>query len=131
MINGKLTWLALRYREAWLTSQRLPSDIGKLRHSSAWPEMVYDQREQVRRAERERLKVRPTPEEIERLVECTNWLTLLNDEERKLIWLRASGLDWRTIATRTGIPRSTVYRRWHKTLLKLVLELASQDVVTG
>lgn len=131
MKDDKLTRLALRYREAWLTSQRLPSGIAKLGFSSAWPEMVYDQREQLRRAERERVRVCPTAEEIDRLVECTHWLTLLDDAERKLIWLRASGLDWRSIARRTGTPRTTIYRYWHKTLLKLLLELASHNRVTG
>ena len=120
MKNKNITELANRYREAWLTSQRLESDM-QLGYASGWPEMVYDKREQIRRAEQESLKGRPTPEAVDRMVECINWLMILDDDARKLIWLKASGLDWRSIATRSGIPRSTIYRRWHKNLLKISL----------
>ena len=117
MKNKHITELASRYREAWLTSQRLESGV-YLGHTAFWPEM--------RGTEHESLKVRPSPEDVERLVECINWLTVLNDEERKLIWLRASGLDWRSIAIQSGIPRSTIHRYWHKTLLSLSLKIASE-----
>ena len=122
MKNKNIMELASCYREAWLTSQRLESGI-YLRHASVWPEMHG--------AEQASSKVRPTPEDVERLVECINWLTVLNDDERKLIWLRASGLDWRSIATRSGIPRSTIYRHWHKTLLSLSLKVAREKERMG
>ncbi|OQX35885.1 MAG: hypothetical protein B0D91_09985, partial [Oceanospirillales bacterium LUC14_002_19_P2] len=99
---------------------RLPSGI-KLGHSSGWPEMIFDQREQIRRAEREVLSVRPTPEDEERMLECIRWLAVLVDEDRKLIWLRTSGLAWREIAKRSGIPRTSVQRRWHRALLAVSL----------
>ena len=128
--NKNTKELASRYREAWLTSQRLESGI-RLGHASGWPEMVYEKHEQMSKAERESLKIRPTPEDVEQMVECINWLTVLNDDERKLIWQRASGLDWRSIATRSGIPRSTIHRHWHKTLLHLSLKLSRAESPMG
>ena len=122
-MDSAIDQLADRYREAWLTARRLPTGI-QLGHGSAWPEMNYDQREQERRAEREVIFVRPTPEQEERLVECINWLTPLAVEDRKLIWLRASGISWRDITHRTGIPRTSIQRHWHKTLLSIQLALS-------
>jgi DNA-directed RNA polymerase specialized sigma24 family protein len=119
-MDKNIDQLALRYREAWLTARRLPSGV-HLGHTSGWPEMIFDQREQIRRAEREVLSVRPTPEDEERMLECIRWLAVLVDEDRKLIWLRASGLAWRAIAQRTGLPRSSVHRRWHRALLAVLL----------
>ena len=130
MKNKNTEELARRYREAWLTSQRLESGL-QLGHSSGWPQALCGTElnlEQQRRKERELLRIRPTAEDVEQMVECINWLTVLNDDERKLIWMKASGLNWRTIATRSGIPRSTIYRHWHKALLKLFLHFAGEGV---
>ena len=115
-MNCIIEQLADRYREAWLTARRLPTGI-RLGHGSRWPEMKFDHREQVRRAEREVIYVRPTAEQEDRLVECINWLTPLDVTDRKLIWLRASGIPWREIALRTGVPRTSLHRHWHRALL--------------
>ena len=113
--------LAAQYREAWLTARRLPTGI-QLSHGSGWPEMRYDQREQERRAEREVVYVRPDADQETRLVECINWLIPLSVTDRKLIWLRASGITWREIAQRTGVPRTSIHRHWHKALLQVKLQ---------
>ncbi len=120
-MTPEINYLEQRYREAWLTARRLPTGI-RLGHGSSWPEMVYDQREQVRRAEREVLFVRPTPRQEDQLVECINWLTPLSVTDRKLIWLRASGRTWRVIAQRTGVPRTSIHRCWHKAILQVQLQ---------
>ncbi len=74
-MTPEIDYLANRYRESWLTARRLPTGI-QLGHGSAWPEMVYHQREQERRAEREAIYIRPSTEHEDRLVECINWLHL-------------------------------------------------------
>ncbi len=112
--------LAIRYREAWLTARRLSSGI-QLGHGSGWPEMVFDKREQLRRAEREVLSVRPTAEQEDRLMECIRWLAPLLVDDRKLIWLRASGMTWRDIARVSGTPRSSIHRCWHRALLAVLV----------
>ncbi|MTI13022.1 DUF6362 family protein [Sansalvadorimonas verongulae] len=119
--------LANRYREAWFTAKRLPTGI-QLGHGSSWPEMRYDHREQVRRAEREVIYERPTAEQEERLVECINWLRPLTVEERQLVWMRAAQISWRDIMRRTGTPRTTVQRQWHKALLTISLHKMAQGV---
>ncbi|MCL6270266.1 DUF6362 family protein [Sansalvadorimonas sp. 2012CJ34-2] len=120
-MNTEIKYLEQRYREAWLTARRLSSGI-QLGHGSGWPEMVFDKREQLRRAEREVLSVKPTAEQEDRLMECIRWLAPLLVVDRKLIWLRASGLTWREIANRTGVPRSSIHRFWHKALLHVQLQ---------
>ncbi len=119
-MTADIDYLGNRYWEAWLTARRLPTGI-QLGHTAGWPEMIYEQREQVRRAEREDLSVKPSQEQEERLVECINWLTPLEVSDCKLIWFLASGITWREIARRTGIPRTSIQRYWHKALLQLQL----------
>ncbi|WP_281648156.1 DUF6362 family protein [Parendozoicomonas sp. Alg238-R29] len=119
-MTPEIDYLAQRYREAWLTARRLPTGI-HLGHGASWPEMKFDHREQVRRAEREVLSVRPTAEQEDQLVECINWLIPLTVTDRKLIWLRASGITWREIARRTGVPRTSIHRYWHRALLAVLV----------
>jgi len=120
--------LADRYREAWLTSHRVPAGI-RLGYTAFWPEMNYDKREQIRRAEREVLSVQTTPDDVDRMLECVRWLTGLVEEDRKLIWLRASGLTWRDIAEHTGIPRTSVHRYWHRALLRIVINQGQRQQI--
>ncbi len=117
--------LANRYREAWLTARRLPTGI-RLGHTTSWPEMRLDQREQVRRAEREVIFVRPTALQEDRLVECMNWLTPLTVEERNVIWLRASGLSWRRVGERLQVTSKTARVHWCQALNRLQIYRLSQ-----
>ncbi len=81
--------------------------------------MKFDHREQVRRAEREVIFVRPTAEQADRLVECMNWLTPLTVEERNVIWLRASGLSWRRVGERLQVTAKTARVHWCHALNRL------------
>ena len=119
-MTPEINYLEQRYREAWLTSRRLRSGI-HLGHGSGWPEMIYDQREQIRRAETLQPCPAPTMNQEDQLMECIRWLTPLVDDDRKLIWLRASGIGWREIAKRTGEPRSSIHRHWHRAILQISL----------
>ncbi|MTI15126.1 DUF6362 family protein [Sansalvadorimonas verongulae] len=123
-MNLTLEELDQLYHNAWKTSQRLPAGSG-IGYKSPWVEMIYDEREQQRRAEKIRLRTAPTPLEVEQLMDCINWLQRLTVEQRRLIWLRASGLSWRKISAKTGIPHTTVKRHWHKALLRIQLHCAT------
>ncbi len=129
-MTPEIKYLEQRYREAWLTARRLSSGI-QLGHGSGWPEMIFDQREQIRRAEREVLTIKPTPDQEDRLMECIRWLTPLLVDERKLVWMRAALLPWRTIAQQAGLPRSTAQRYWHKALLAISLHHQFHKEVDG
>ena len=114
--------LEQRYREAWIISRRLSSGI-HLGHSTYWPEFNPN-RWEVYHAEGVAPKhPPPSAEAVERMVECMRWLRWLGEDERKLVWLRASGMSWRSIARSTGVPRTTVSRYWHRALLQVILRL--------
>lgn len=112
--------LGKRYREAWLVAYRVPSGLN-LGHSSFWPE-IKPNRWEVYHSED--VKFKPSPpsaEAIDRMVECMRWLRWVNEDERQLIWLRASGLSWRDIAEVAGLSRMTASRHWRKALMQVIL----------
>jgi hypothetical protein len=70
------------------------------------------------------------PEAIDRMDEALRWLTWLELEERRLVWLRAEGMPWKRITHRLGIGRTTAWQRWTIALLKITTRLnaaAEQD----
>jgi predicted DNA-binding protein (UPF0251 family) len=63
------------------------------------------------------------PEAIDRMDEALRWLTWLELEERRLVWLRAEGMPWKRITHRLGIGRTTAWQRWTIALLKIATRL--------
>ena len=55
--------------------------------------------------------------------ETLEWLSWLDVEERRLIWLRAEGLPWKRITHRLAIRRTTAWQRWTIALLKIATRL--------
>lgn len=114
--------LAKRYREAWVISRRVPSGL-QLGYSAYWPEFNPN-RWEVYHSEGIRAKPEPVSADgVDRMVECMRWLRWLSEDERELVWMRASGMSWRDIASSSGIPRTTVSRHWHRALLQVILSL--------
>ena len=114
--------LGQRFREAWLVARRVPSGI-HLGYSAYWPEFNPN-RWEVYHVEDARPKLpEPSAESVDRMIECMRWMRWLSEDDRELIWLRASGMPWREIAKSTGVPRTTVSRHWHRALLQVILRL--------
>lgn len=114
--------LAKRYREAWLVARRVPSGIN-LGHASYWPEFNPN-RWEVYHSEDVRIKpAPPSADAVDRMVECMRWLRWLSEEERELIWLRASGMSWRLIAEELKLNRKTPVTRWNKAMNRLNIQL--------
>jgi hypothetical protein len=65
----------------------------------------------------------PAPEAIDRMEEALRWLSWLDPEERRLVWLRAEGLPWKRITHRLAIGRTTAWQRWTIALLKIATRL--------
>ena len=63
------------------------------------------------------------PEAIDCMDEALRWLTWLELEERRLVWLRAEGMPWKWITRRLGIGRTTAWQRWTTALLKIAVRL--------
>ena len=114
--------LGQRYREAWLVARRVPSGLN-LGHASYWPEFNPN-RWEVYHAEGVQTKsTPPSAASVDRMIECMRWLRWLSEEERELIWLRASGLPWRDIAAESGLSRMTASRHWRKAMMQVILRL--------
>lgn len=68
----------------------------------------------------------PTPDAISRMEETIQWIFWLDDEEeRRLIWLRAERVYWKQICWRLGCGRTKAWQMWTYALLKIVTRLNS------
>ena len=67
------------------------------------------------------------PEAIDRMDEALFWLTWLEPEERRLVWLRTEGLPWKRITHRLALGRTTAWQRWTAALLKISVRLNAFD----
>ena len=114
--------LGHRYREAWLVARQVPGNHS-LGYSNYWPEIKPNRWEVYCAEGRQPKPIPPKADAVERMVECMRWLRWLDESERELIWLRASGMPWRLIAKTLKVPRTTVQRHWHRALLQLTLRL--------
>lgn len=114
--------VADRLEEAASTLKRLPRE-GIQGYANAWPDVVYNAWELMRQ-EKGTLKLGPPPaDQISRMEETIDWLFWLEDEERKLVWLRAEKVRWKVIAWKWGLDRGTVWRRWLMAVTKISVRL--------
>jgi predicted DNA-binding protein (UPF0251 family) len=107
--------IAERLEEAVDVLSRLPEDkVGGL--YDLWPRLVGAICAGAR-------PLLPAPEAIDRMDEAIGWLSCLDREERRLVWLRAEGLPWKRITHRLGIGRTTAWHRVTTALLKIATRL--------
>lgn len=101
-----VTDVADRFEEAAQTLKRMPP-VKVQGYFNAWPEIVRTVMEQL---QADRLPMRlgpPTPDAISRMEETIQWIFWLDDEEeRRLIWLRAERVYWKQICWRLGCGRT-------------------------
>ena len=116
---AKLKWtpklVAARLEEAANTMKRLPS-IKIQGYSSSWPPFIQEFWEAYGWST---IKVRlgpPLPDAITRMDESLEWLCLLEASESKLVWARATGIRWKSIALRLNVTRQTLRQRWMASL---------------
>ena len=124
--NHTVEQLAKRYREAWVISRRVPSGL-QLGYSTYWPEFNPNRWEVYHS---EGIKAKPEPvsaDAVDRMVECMRWLRWLSEEERELVWMRASGLPWRVIAEELKVNRKTPMTRWNRAMNRLKIHLLQNN----
>ena len=114
--------LGERYREAWLVARRVPSGLN-LGLASYWPEFNPNRWEVYHSEVVQTKSTPPSGDAVDRMIECMRWLRWLSEEERELVWLRASGLPWRDIAKESGLSRMTASRHWRKALMQVIFRL--------
>ena len=118
-----VTDVADRFEEAAYTLKRLPP-VRVQGYVNAWPEVVRTVMEQL---QADRLPVRPgppQPDAISRMEETLHWIFWLdNEDERRLIWLRAERVKWKRICWQFGCGRTKAWQMWTYALLKIVTRL--------
>lgn len=117
MLDDNAKYVAQRFKECYETLQRLPGGVN-LGCRSFWPDIRYEARELARQEQRP-AKLRATPEQITRAEQTLEWIKLVSQGSRELIWMRAEGRPWRVIASITGIPKTTVQRYWVQALVNI------------
>ena len=55
-----------------------------------------------------------------RMLACFEWVSALEEEQRHLLWTRASHEPWKDICAWMGCDRTTAWRRWNGALEALV-----------
>ena len=122
--NWTVTDITDRFEEAAQTLKRLPP-VRVQGYSSTWPEIVRTVMEQL---QADRLPMRlgpPLPDAISRMEETINWVFWLEEDERRLVWLRAARVPWRPICWQLGCERTKAWQMWTIALLKVATRLNS------
>ncbi len=117
------TDIANRFEEAVYTLKRMPP-VRKPGYFNAWPPIVRTAIEQM---QEEQLPMRlgpPSADAIKRMEETIQWIFWLdNEDERRLIWLRAERVFWKQICWRIGCGRTKAWQMWVIALLKISTRL--------
>lgn len=124
--NWTVTDVADRFEEASQTLKRMPP-VQVQGYSNAWPEIVRTVMEQL---QADQLPMRlgpPLPDAISRMEETIQWVFWLEEDERRLVWLRAARVPWRPICYRIGCGRTKAWQMWTIALLKVATRLNSNQ----
>lgn len=116
--------IAERLIEAARTAHRLPP-VKVQGYFNAWPAIKRMPWENLG-AEPEPIRIPPSPEAVERMLEVMHWMVGLKEEQRHLLWMRAERYPWRDICARMGCDRTTAWRRWKAYLNDLCERLQNQ-----
>lgn len=126
MTNKTYTMLEIadRFEAAVATMRRLPS-VKAQGYFNTWPETVKTIWEKLSEEKCHHLGP-PSPIAISRMEETINWIFWLEEEERKIIWLRASKVKWKAICWRMGYGKTKTRNIWTTALLKISTKLNQQ-----
>ncbi|WP_394540150.1 DUF6362 family protein [Lysobacter enzymogenes] len=113
-----------RFQEAAITARRLPPARVQ-GYAAFWPD-INRQSWEGYADERIVLRFAASPGAIDRFGETVRWLRWLEEEQRRLVWLRAQYVPWREISHRTGLIRKTAWRRYQHALAVVVVHLNDQ-----
>ena len=113
--------VADHFEEAVRTLRRLPP-VRARGYFSTWPEVLHSARE-IAAMEPVPMRLRPATDAITRLEQTFDWMPWIAVEERKLIWMRAARVPWKTITWEFGCNHTTAWRRWQLGLTKIAARL--------
>jgi Domain of unknown function (DUF6362) len=114
--------VADRLEEAAQTLRRLPP-VKVRGYIASWPPIICDFWEAFGWHATEVRLGPPAPDAVDRMDEALRWLLCLEPDEVRLVWLRAEGVRWKSIAHRFRMDRSTAWRHWSCALIKIAAQL--------
>ncbi|UJB19257.1 MULTISPECIES: DUF6362 family protein [Lysobacter] len=121
MSDWTMEKVADRFHEAAVTARRLPA--AKVQgYASYWPD-IQRQSWEGYADERIVLRFAASPAAIDRFGETVGWLRWLDQDQRRLVWLRAQQVPWREVCARTGLIRKTAWRHWQHALVLVTVQL--------
>ena len=123
MEKWTVTDIADRFEQAVKTLRRMPPVVIK-GYFNTWPPIVRTIVEQMQAEQEPLRRGPPSAEAISRMEETIQWIFLLDDEdERRLIWLRAERVHGKQMCWRIGCGRTKAWQMWVMALLKIVTRL--------
>lgn len=113
-----------RFEEAAATLRRLP-DSRVPGYFNTWPLIVRSVYETYGWEPARMPRIAPSPAAISRMEETFTWLSWLEPDDARIVWLRAEGVRWKQICWRLGITRTTAWRRWVAALVTISTRLST------
>lgn len=106
--------LAAILEEASRTARKLPP-AGPRGYASIWPQIPRSASEKFA-ADDKPVFFPPSGAAIDRMLACFEWVSKLDEDQRHLLWKRASHEPWKEICAWMGCDRTTAWRRWNGAL---------------
>jgi hypothetical protein len=114
--------VAERMEEAAETLKHLPMD-GPRDIRSAWPPIIQDFWDAYGW---EKATIRlgpPSPQAIQRMDECLEWLLWLDAGQMKLVWAKAENIPWKDILSHIRTGRTKGWHLWKEALKEIAFNL--------
>lgn len=99
--------------------RRLPA-VKVQGYCCSWPKFCADE-DDIRSSNE--IWMLPLPEEVEKMEEILNWLTFIEVEKRRIVWLRSCGMGWKQISGRTHRGRSSLIRDYNSSIQEIYNKL--------
>jgi hypothetical protein len=112
-----------RFEEAAATLRRLPESRVS-GYFNTWPPIVRSIYETYGWEPARMPRIAPSPAAISRMEETFTWLTWLEPDDARIVWLRAEGVRWKPICWRVGLSRAAAWRRWVSALATIAKRLS-------
>ena len=121
--------VADHFEEAIRTLRKLPP-VKVPGYFTTWPQIVRT-RQEVAAMEAIPMRVSPSAAAITRLEQTTDWILWIDEDERRLVWLRAARVRWKLICMELGCDRTTAWRRWQVALTKIASRLNAAEAASN